>query len=61
MQTIELRCLLCGKVYVISEEDRDYKKISQAQTTTSYICDLCNNRVRYEADEQRKPKKPISS
>ena len=59
MNKLEVRCLMCGKVYGIGEDHRDYKKVSESKTTATFICDFCSNRVRYESDEQQKPKKPV--
>ena len=61
MELINARCLMCGKSYQLDEEYKDFKKLSDKKVAeVSFICDLCNNKVRYEADEQRKPKKPVS-
>ena len=61
MEQVEAKCMLCGKVYQLGEEDKDYKKMSDPSKPGTYICDLCANRVRHESDEQRKPHKPQSS
>lgn len=55
---IEARCALCGKKYQVTEEHPSYKKLEEKPTTT-FICDMCNNRVRYESEDQQKPKKPM--
>ncbi len=61
MEFINARCLMCGKTYQLDEEFKDFKKLSDKKVAeASFICDLCNNKVRYESDEQRKPKKPVS-
>ncbi|WP_054694804.1 DUF2197 domain-containing protein [Syntrophomonas palmitatica] len=57
--TIDARCLMCGKTYAINEEHQDYKKLAAKEKEPTFICDLCNRKVRHEADEDRKPKKPI--
>ncbi len=63
MGAINARCLMCGKIYVIDEEHQEYKKLAEKQAEkqkeAAFICDLCNKRVRREADEDRKPKKPM--
>lgn len=61
MESLELRCMLCGQLCEIGKEHQDYKKLSENRTTSVFICDFCNNRVRFESDEQRKPKKPMNS
>lgn len=62
MEFLTARCMMCGKTYQLNEEYKDFKKLSEKkQPEISFICDLCGNKVRYESDEQRKPKKPVSS
>ncbi|HWP95749.1 MAG TPA: DUF2197 domain-containing protein [Syntrophomonadaceae bacterium] len=62
MQAVPARCLLCGKSYDVPEDHKEFKKlIEQGKPEANFICDLCNNRVRHEADEQRKPQKPKSN
>lgn len=61
MKTLAARCLMCGKAYQLDEEYKDFKKLSDKKLSeASFICDLCSNKVRYESDEQKKPKKPVS-
>jgi uncharacterized protein YlaI len=51
---------MCGKVYELGEDYKDFKKLSEkTETVVSFICDLCSNRVRYEADEKNREKKPM--
>lgn len=60
--TVAARCLLCGKLYNVDQEHSDYKKLADKSTNkgeVSFICDMCNNRVRNEADKQQKPHKPM--
>ncbi|MEA4925351.1 MAG: DUF2197 domain-containing protein [Syntrophomonadaceae bacterium] len=61
MEQVNAKCLLCGKVYVLLEDDRDFKKVSDPDKPGTYICDLCSNRVRYESDEKKKNLKPHSN
>lgn len=62
MESINARCLMCGKSYQLNEEYKDYKKLSEKKVPeVSFICEFCSNKVRFEADEQRKPKKPVSN
>jgi len=58
MKKVIARCLLCGKNCDVMETHKDFKKITEKQEAT-FICDLCNNKIRFESDEQRKEKKPI--
>ncbi len=61
MEMLNARCLMCGKTYQLDAEYKDYKKLSEKkEPTVTFVCDLCSNKVRYESDEQRKPKKPVS-
>ncbi|HEX3011387.1 MAG TPA: DUF2197 domain-containing protein [Syntrophomonadaceae bacterium] len=60
MKQIAARCLMCGKTYNLDEDYKDFKKLSEkTETVVSFICDVCSNRVRYEADEKNKEKKPM--
>lgn len=63
MKCIQARCLMCGKSYQLGESDKDFKKLNEkvgdSGQVASFICDFCSNRVRFEADEQRKDKKPM--
>lgn len=59
MSSIEARCLMCGKVYAVADDHKDYKKMEGQGDAATFICDLCTNKVRHESDEQKKPKKPM--
>lgn len=61
MVFVEAKCLLCGKSYQLGEEDKNFKKMSNKDLPGTFICDLCSNRVRYEADDKKKNPKPISN
>lgn len=61
MENVAARCMLCGKNYQLGEDDKDFKKMSNKEKPGTYICDLCANRVRYEADDKRKSPKPTSN
>lgn len=59
MGSIDAKCLLCGKVYAVAEDHKDYPKLQVQEKSPTFICDLCSYRVRHESDEQTKPQKPI--
>lgn len=59
MEVFTARCLMCGESYQISSDHKEYKKLVEQEKNVSFICDLCNHRIRYEADEQHKEKKPM--
>ena len=59
MNYIQARCLMCGKTEDVAEDHQDYTKLTNQEESATFICDICRNRVRYESDEQRKPKKPM--
>jgi Uncharacterized protein conserved in bacteria (DUF2197). len=61
MEQANAKCLLCGKVYALFEDDKDFKKVSDPDKPSTYICDLCSNRVRYESDDKKKHPKPQSN
>jgi len=54
---LEVRCSLCGKIDVITKIHKDYFKIAREGGT--YVCEMCEKRVRYNALEYNKPKKPM--
>lgn len=54
---MDVKCSLCGKVDVITKIHKDYTKIAKMQTT--YICEMCQNKVRFNAMGKNKPPKPI--
>jgi uncharacterized protein YlaI len=47
---LEVKCLLCGKKFVLTEEDPDYDRIAD-RPNTSYICPKCRHRVKREINE----------
>jgi len=59
MNIVQARCLMCGKIIDVAENHKDYSKLVAQKENPTFICDICSNRVRYESDEQRKPKKPM--
>ena len=60
MEMVTARCLLCGKTQTVEESHKDYKKLlKQNKEVPTFICDLCNYRVRHESEEKHKPVKPI--
>ena len=61
MEHVESKCMLCGKNYQLGEDNKDFKKMSNKDKPGIFICDLCANRVRYEADEKRKNPRPQNS
>ncbi|MGE5404254.1 MAG: DUF2197 domain-containing protein [Candidatus Saccharibacteria bacterium] len=56
---VEARCMLCGKKEEVTAEHKEYKKLIEDPKKVTYICDRCNHKVRYETEEEQKPKKPI--
>lgn len=57
-KVVQIRCAFCGQKVAIPAGHKDYEKIRLNQKII-YVCDMCNNRARYEADENLKPKKPM--
>jgi uncharacterized protein YlaI len=58
MEHVDAKCLMCGKTYIVAEDHKDFKKVSDKEKPGTYICDICANRVRYEADDKKKTPKP---
>lgn len=56
---IEARCAFCGKISEVSLEHKDYRRLEADPKKVTYICDRCNHKVRYESEDQQKPKKPM--
>jgi hypothetical protein len=51
---------MCGKNHDVPPDHKDYAKLVASNSSVpAFICDYCSYRVRHEADEQQKPKKPI--
>jgi len=55
---MELRCTICGKRVIVTEEHMDYEKI-MAGTKMVFICIPCQAKIKHEADEEHKPRKPM--
>lgn len=55
---MELRCIMCGRKEVISEEHKDYEKLIEKKTTV-YICTRCQAKTLNEAKDGQKPVRPI--
>lgn len=54
---MEVRCSLCGKIDEITKMHKDYIPIARQKTT--YVCEMCQHKVRFNAMEQNRPKKPM--
>ncbi len=55
MSTINASCLMCGKKYEIMEDHQEFKKlVEQAKELPTFVCDLCNNKVRFESEDKKK-------
>lgn len=54
---MEVKCSLCGKVEAINKVHKDYTKIARGKST--YVCEKCENKVRYNAMDKNKPHKPM--
>lgn len=61
MNGLELRCIMCGKTSAVQTDHPNYKKLSDPEKPSAYICDICNYRIRNEAEEARKPTRPSSN
>jgi RNase P subunit RPR2 len=55
---VQTRCAFCGRKEDVPAGHKDYEKIRLHQKIV-YICTHCNNKVRHDADESLKPKKPV--
>lgn len=59
MKTIKVRCLMCGKTFDVAEDHKDYPRLASQDKLPTFICDRCSYKVRYESEEENKPKKPM--
>lgn len=59
MEHLSARCLMCGKTYELSQDHKDFKKMSENPATATFICEFCSKRIRHEADEKNKERKPM--
>jgi uncharacterized protein YlaI len=57
-ETMEVRCMMCGKKEGINQEHNDFRKFEKNPKAV-YICDLCMAKTFYEAKEGHKPIKPV--
>jgi len=59
---VEKRCILCGRKFVVEDmsattEDDDLFTPEPKKNVS--ICELCQNKLRHEADKTQKPTKPV--
>jgi len=47
---MELKCMLCGKKFIITEDDPDYDRLVD-RPNPSYICPQCRHKVKREINE----------
>jgi uncharacterized protein YlaI len=59
LPNISARCILCGKTHTIGEDHKEFRKLAEKGDKATFICDICNNRVRFESEDKKKEKKPI--
>ncbi len=55
---MQARCSICGEKYEITKIHKDYQKIV-SNPDGNFICWNCEKRLRNQAKETQKPKKPI--
>lgn len=55
---MQIKCSLCGRVEEITKIHKDYDKLAKKVTST-YFCELCNNKLKFAAKETQKPAKPV--
>ena len=55
---MELRCIMCGRKEVVSEETKDGERLLEKPKTV-YICTRCQAKTYNEAKEGHKPIKPL--
>ncbi|HHP51233.1 MAG TPA: DUF2197 domain-containing protein [Moorella mulderi] len=56
---MEVTCAICGKKVKIGKTHKDYKRLVKDRKGV-FICDQCQTRLQFEAQElQKKPFKPM--
>jgi len=55
---VTARCAFCGKKEEVTPVHKDYNKL-RLNPKTVYICTLCERKLRFDAEEFNKPKKPM--
>jgi len=55
---LEVRCAICSKKEEITKIHKDFQRIRQ-EPKLVYICSQCSKKVKYQAREEQKPKKPL--
>jgi len=61
---LEIRCMLCGRAYVpdacdIGDHDDDLFTPPEKRKKPVAICELCQAKLKHEADKGQKPPKPV--
>lgn len=55
---MEVRCTMCGKKVIITDEHIDFERLSK-KPKTLYFCEMCQAKLQHEAQDYQKPIKPI--
>jgi len=48
---MQVKCAICGKVEQIDKLNKNYKKM-EANPSAIYICEVCNQKLSYQAARQ---------
>ncbi|MBO8167824.1 MAG: DUF2197 domain-containing protein [Thermoanaerobacteraceae bacterium] len=55
---MEVKCSICGRKQEITKVHKDFQKLRK-DPTAPFICDYCNDRLKFQAREEQKPKQPM--
>ncbi|HHW07975.1 MAG TPA: DUF2197 domain-containing protein [Clostridia bacterium] len=55
---MKVRCSICGREQEISKIHKDYQRLAR-DPQAAFVCNLCTNRVQYQAREAQKPLRPV--
>ncbi len=60
---MEKRCILCGRLFVVQDMcekcDEGDDLFTTAPKKSVSVCELCQKKLKHEADKAQKPTKPV--
>lgn len=55
---MEVCCSICGQKQEITKVHKDFQKFRQ-KVDMAFVCDACSNKVKFQAREKQKERKPL--
>ncbi|WP_159426182.1 hypothetical protein [Desulfolucanica intricata] len=53
------RCIMCGKVFEVEDKKDPYEEEEDMPKKTPSFCQMCEAKLRHEADQSQKIPKPM--